>query len=436
MSSTMPNSAATRPAMRRDTDRQLLLGVCAGLARVLEADPAIVRAAWIVAGLFTGPLALIAYVATAVVVPRDDGRTLLFGTPPDRRENVIGVAGVALASTLLLASAPAFDVFWIDRPFSSPLLIVALVGGAIVLARANRERAREDLAPAAAAAPDASSAEAATAVVDADPPQADDAGGDVVPYRVMGTRAPSVADDALLGPEHPGFGGTGGSGGSGGSPPTIEQDAPGWTPPGPPTPPAPAPPRGPSVFLRFAGAVVAGAAVAVVLDASGAVDLRASTVAVLLGVGALAAGVTAAVAAGRRGTGVTLALGIVLAVAAAGVAAIGPQLDDGVGYRAYRPTTAADIQPQYRLGLGFLELDLRDVALAPGSVTTVKADVGAGHIELRVPDDVRVQPVGDTSIDGTLAPIVAPRRGDATAPIVRIDANTDVGGPLDVVRHD
>jgi phage shock protein PspC (stress-responsive transcriptional regulator) len=424
---TSNSSTTARPALRRDTDRQLLLGVCAGLARVLDADPAIVRAAWIVLGLFTGPLALIAYVATAVIVPRDDGRMLLFGDPPDRRENLIGAAGVVVASIMLLASAPAFDVFWIDQPFSSPLLIAALVGGVIVLARANNERSRGQKAAAATATPPAGP-EAPTAVAEpAEPIVPTFPGEALVSFRVPGTQAVAGGGEA-----HGGYGAAGGPGGPGDVPPTIEQDAVG---PPPSTPPEPAAPRGPSVFLRFAGAIVAAAAVAVVLDASGAIDLRATTVAVLLGAGALIAGVTAAVAAGRRGTGATLAFGIVLAVSAAGVAAIGPQLDDGVGYRAYRPTNPADIQPEYRLGLGFLELDLSEAQLAPGSTTTVKADVGAGHIELRVPPAVRVEPVGDTSINGTLAPTATPTGGDGNAPVVRIDGNTDVGGPMDVVRR-
>jgi phage shock protein PspC (stress-responsive transcriptional regulator) len=406
MSSTsMPNPAVTRPTLRRDADRRLLLGVCAGIARVLDTDPVIVRAAWIVIGLFTGPLALIAYVAAAIIVPRDDGRMLLGGEPPDRRETRLGWAGVVVASILLLASAPNFHGFWIDQPFSSPLLIVALIGGVIVLARANAERSRDEKA----AAPATMSAPAQTP---ADVPGAPDAPGavsasvtevtEVVPGRVMGSGSAA--------------------------PPTIEYDV---TPPQDPPPPFKAP-RGSSIFLRVAGAIVAGAAIAVVLDASGAIDLRATGVAILLGVGALGAGVTAAVAAGRRGTGPTLALGIVLALAAAGVAAIGPQLDDGVGYRSYRPATAADIQPEYRLGLGYLELDLGDTVLPAGTTTSVKTDLGAGQIELRVPDDVQVQAIGDTSIGGRLKPLTTTR--GVAAPVIRIDGHTDVGGPLQVVR--
>lgn len=383
------STAAPRPALRRDDQRRLLLGVCAGIARVLDADPALVRAAWIVLGVFVGPLALVAYVATAVIVPRDDGRMLLSGDPPDRRESRLGWGGVVVASILLLASAPAFHILWFDEPLSSPLLVAALVGGVIVLARANRDRAGRT------AIVDAAASEAPTAVADAE----------------AAPSAPTAAMVPVAGM-------------------TIEYER--ASGPGRPTPPQPAAPRGRSVFVMLAGAIVSGAAIAVVLDASGAVDLRAATVAVLLGAGALIAGATAAVFAGRRGTGATLALGILLALAAAGVAAIGPQLDDGVGYRAYRPVDTADLQPEYRLGLGLLELDLRDTTLPAGSTTAVKADVGAGHIELRVPADVQVEPVGDTSISGPLAPVIPTAGG--RAPVVRIDGHTNVGGPLEVIR--
>ncbi len=168
------------------------------------------------------------------------------------------------------------------------------------------------------------------------------------------------------------------------------------------SPPVAAPPRpsGPSIFLPVAGVLTAGAAIATVIDAVGIADLSAAAVAVLLAVGALVAGCAAAFAPSRyRGRVLTLVLAIVLAVSAAATAALDRQLDDGVGYHHIRPAIAADLQPEYRLGVGLLELDLRDTKL-PDGVTNVKADVGAGEIQLRVAPDVRVVPVGDTSIDG------------------------------------
>ncbi len=413
---TSAETETPRPPLRRDGDRRLLLGVCAGVARVLDADPVLVRVGAILIGLFTGPLALIAYVGAAVIMPRDDGRMLLAGDPPDRRETWLGWSGVALASILLLASAPAFDVFWVDHPFSSPLLVAALVAGVVVLARANRDRSRASAAMAgAAAAPSGGAAAGHAGTAGSPDPAAAPPADPSTAATVAATRdAPTAPLPAVrVAPTRaPG----------GGAPPTVEM-----------RPPAPSEqPRGTSVFLVVAGIVVGAFAVVVALDALDVVELSATTVAILLAAGGLACGAAAAIFASRRGTGLTLALGIVLALSAGGVAAIAGELDDGVGERTIRPATAADLQPSYKLGLGLLDLDLRDTKLPPG-VTTIKADVGAGEIQLRVPPEVRVEPVGDTGVDGRLAPLV-PTKPASDTPIVRIDGHVDLGDSVQVIR--
>jgi len=377
----------TRPPLRRDGQRRMLLGVCAGIARTLDADPVLVRAVVIVIGLLAGPLAVVAYVATAVITPRDDGRMLLSGDPPDSRENWLGWIGVIIAACMLIASGPVFDGFWDGDPIATPLLAVALIAGVVVLVRANRDRQVSTTTAAVATPP----AEAPTAAAPAD--QAPTA-----PLPAVRTYAPRAGAT----PEH--------------------------------SPAAPAPPRpsGPSIFLPVAGVLTAGAAIATVIDAVGLADLSAAAVAVLLAAGALVGGVAAAFApSGFRGRVATLVLAIVLAVSAAATAALDEQLDDGVGYRTIRPAIAADLQPEYRLGVGLLELDLRDTKL-PDGVTYLKADVGAGEIQLRVAPDVRVVPVGDTSIRGQLQPEVATT--DGQPPVLRIDADVGVGGPVDLIR--
>jgi hypothetical protein len=199
-----------------------------------------------------------------------------------------------------------------------------------------------------------------------------------------------------------------------------------------PAPAAPPRPSGPSIFLPIAGVLTAGAAIATIIDAVGLVDLSAATVAVLLAVGALVGGAAAAFApSGARGRVATLLLAIVLAAASAATAALDGPLDDGVGYRHFRPALASDLQPEYRLGVGLLELDLRDTKL-PDGVTNLDAHLGAGEIQLRVPPDVRVVPVGDTSIDGPLAPRIATK--DGPPPTLRVDADVDVGGPVNLIR--
>jgi hypothetical protein len=307
---------------------------------------------------------------------------LLAGEPHDARESWLGWAGVVIAGCMLIASGPVFDGFWHGDRWATPLLAVALVIGVVVLLRANRDRQASDAAPAS---------EAPTVAAPAD--QAPTA-----PLPAVRTYAPRAG----AAPEHS------------------------------PAAPAASKPSGPSIFLPVAGVLTAGAAVATVIDAAGIADLSAAAVAVLLAVGALVGGAAAAFApSGYRGRVATLLLAIVLAVGAAGTAALAKQLDHGVGYRHIRPALAVDLQPQYRLGVGLLELDLRDTEL-PDGVTNLKADVGAGEIQLRVAPDVRVVPVGDTSIDGRLAPEIQTKNGQP--PTLRIDANVDVGGPVDLIR--
>jgi phage shock protein PspC (stress-responsive transcriptional regulator) len=381
-----------RPALRRDRERGMLLGVCSGVARTLDVDPLLVRAIVIVVGLLAGPLALVAYVASAVIMPRDDGRMVLATQPPDRRELWIGWAGVVLAAGTLIFTGPVIDGFWDGDPIGTPLLAIALIAGVVVLYRANRDRQTAPAPTMTAAA--------------ADPPTAPTAV--VEPDQAPTTTMPSAALPATRT----------------------------WAPRGN-TPPAHSPvvpkPSGPSIFLPVAGALLAVAAVATVIDAVGITDVSADAIAVMLAAGALVCGGAAALAGGMRGRIVTLLLGVVLAATAAGTAILAPQFDDGVGARHIRPATAADIQPEYKLGLGLLDLDFRDVDFPPG-VTTVKAHVGAGAIQLEVPDDVQIQPVGDTSTSGgSLAPITPPKK-DHNAPILRIDADIDVGGSVEVGR--
>jgi phage shock protein PspC (stress-responsive transcriptional regulator) len=80
---------------------------------------------------------------------------------------------------------------------------------------------------------------------------------------------------------------------------------------------------------------------------------------------------------------------VVLALSAGIVSAAGIDLDGGVGERHYRPGSVSELQDSYRIGAGELVLDLRDANLPPGN-TPVKIDVGVGHAQLIVPDDVCV----------------------------------------------
>jgi hypothetical protein len=80
-----------------------------------------------------------------------------------------------------------------------------------------------------------------------------------------------------------------------------------------------------------------------------------------------------------------LALALPLAV----VAAADIEVDGSFGQREYRPTSVAEINPAYDIGMGELVLDLRDVDFPPGR-TTVDLEVGFGEARVLPPDDVCV----------------------------------------------
>jgi len=128
--------------------------------------------------------------------------------------------------------------------------------------------------------------------------------------------------------------------------------------------------------------------------------------ALLLG---LAAGVAAAFGAGTAVAIVVVVLGValviggfvggarwlvipalIMAVPLAVVSAADIDLTGGIGERDYRPASVTDLGSSYRLGVGDLQLDLRDVDL-PSGTTGLGLHVGVGHVLVTVPDDVCVQ---------------------------------------------
>ena len=80
---------------------------------------------------------------------------------------------------------------------------------------------------------------------------------------------------------------------------------------------------------------------------------------------------------------------LLMAIPAGVVSAAEVDLDGGVGEKEYRPTSTADLRDRYQLGMGRLEVDLRDVRL-PGGDRPLKVDLGVGQAVVIVPEDVCV----------------------------------------------
>jgi hypothetical protein len=118
------------------------------------------------------------------------------------------------------------------------------------------------------------------------------------------------------------------------------------------------------------------------------------------------------------------------------VAAADLDFEGGVGDRYFKPASAAEVQDRYELGLGELDLDLRDVDLPPGR-TDVALDVGFGAVTVYVPDDLCVTSdfqAGMGSIDllgrhheGLDVAVAAGAGAPAGEPELHLDADVAIG---------
>lgn len=99
----------------------------------------------------------------------------------------------------------------------------------------------------------------------------------------------------------------------------------------------------------------------------------------------------------------------------------------GVGERTYRPVAISQLQPEYRLGMGSLTLDLRDLDLTEDA--TVDASVGMGELIVHVPDDINVL----TSCDVGMGEMACPQHGlvlgaeAEEAPQLTVNASVRIG---------
>ena len=107
-------------------------------------------------------------------------------------------------------------------------------------------------------------------------------------------------------------------------------------------------------------------------------------------------------------------LTLIVAAVAIFMAVFDVHLGRGVGDRNYVVTDVRALDPEYRLGIGTLDLDLRHLQLPPGE-THVEASVDVGDLKVIVPADVAVR-----------------AHGDVQAGEVTILGNTDDGRNVDV----
>jgi phage shock protein PspC (stress-responsive transcriptional regulator) len=328
----------------------MLGGVAAGIAHTYGWDVTLVRLAFVVAALFG--VGIPAYVVLWVVIPPEDDD----GREPAPREAgalvgllLLGIGVLWLGGRLVPNGNDLVGLAW-------PLSLVA--GGIIVLVmRAGQGEAAE--APPSPAAPPPTAAEAASA----DAPSVD--------------QPPTEPATESAWPPQPTWPA------GWGAPPASHRPARPPAPPKPPKPPHPSPWLAPltvSILLLGAGAVA-------LLDTVGAVNVNLEVA------GAVALGFVGVVLIfsawyGRALGLVTLAILLTLALSI--VAVVDTPFEGGVGDRTYHPTSARNLDATYRLAIGNLRVDLRDVPL-PAGTTSVRASVAIGELHVVVPRDVTVR---------------------------------------------
>ena len=134
-------------------------------------------------------------------------------------------------------------------------------------------------------------------------------------------------------------------------------------------------------------ALLIGAGIASLLQATGALDVN-LTVVLAIATCLVGAALVTAAFVGRAHA--LIVVGVVLLGATAISSTIDVPLRGGIGARQYRPLTPAELQGHYELGIGELKLDLRDLPLADRT-TVVDAQTGIGELVVFVPSSVRVE---------------------------------------------
>ena len=183
------------------------------------------------------------------------------------------------------------------------------------------------------------------------------------------------------------------------------------------------------------GALLVTAGVLGFLDARDVYDVS-LTVALAAGLAVVAGSITLGAISKRRVRGL-VPLGVVI-VAALAAATLSPvNLSAGIGEKDERPLDAAQLERSYEFGTGDFTVDLRNVALPPGT-TKVDVELGSGHLLIRVPENAaleidahaaagKVDVLGKSDDGFDAAERVALRGATSSAPVLELEADVGFG---------
>ena len=188
--------------------------------------------------------------------------------------------------------------------------------------------------------------------------------------------------------------------------------------------------------------IAARIAIGIVLLALSVGGFAAAAAGSALGGGIAVAGLVIACGVGlvggafRGGARWLIGPALVLSLPLAAVAATDLDLRGTWGDRTFTPTTLQEVERGYDMGAGSMRVDLRDVEFPPGR-TTLPLELGAGEIQVLVPDDlcvltdakVRMGAVdgGNDEQGGVDLDIVDRRAVAPGTPTVRLDVDLGLG---------
>ncbi|MEM7092182.1 MAG: PspC domain-containing protein [Actinomycetota bacterium] len=349
-----------RRLFRSRSDRKIG-GVAAGLARYLGVDPTVVRIVFVILAL-TGTSILI-YLAAWILIPQHPaGEPEPVWHPRETDRNLaiaVGLASIGLAVAILNES-------WLL------LALVLIAGGIWLLSEQPKLR----------------------------PPLSDESAPNTTPPADRAPQMGRVGEPAMAGAT--------GTAGTASHPPVDPAASTGWaweTPPPPPGPSQPASSASPAEPQRISRIVLSLLALLIGLGiAAGVGDWWDVSGTRLLGIAIviIGTGVVAGAIRGGQARGM-IPLGIIAVFALVPTIAIEDLSTDGIGEVSHRPTTLAQLESEYRHGVGELTVDLRELDL-DGTTQTIEIDLGIGEVEVFVPAEVggiaRMEAIaGELSID-------------------------------------
>ena len=337
----------------------MVLGVAGGLGEYFDVDPTLFRLAFVVLS-FAGGLGLIAYVVAALLMPSPGAPQNWFERTFTNGAGSLSTGGVVVLAIgiAVLASAVVSEL---SGGVVVPLLLIGI--GILLLTRSTRPRQPQQ------------SFVAPTTSTGAHPPPTTERAPIGVPVVSAGSYPPPAPGSA----QH-----AGGGSGSIAAPPTSSM---------PPLLPPPGPPPEPSTItpltLSLITLLIGGAALVDSLDL-GSVRWPLVFAGTLALVGA---GLVLSAWLGRARGLILVGLLLLPVLTLSGIASAtsfpglpANPFTDGIGERRHRPTSLAELEPEYIHGVGELHVDLSEVQLDEG-VTTVDIRLGIGELVLVLPDD-------------------------------------------------